>query len=135
MEIKKAKYFCENCGTEVGAKAKFCPHCGKFFAAVRCPKCAFTGTVNDFKSGCPVCHYAMTKEDIYGKEDNEGTLDGRKHKLSRKSKRSIKKAFDSYESKSQKNKTNQDSPTWVLISSVLVIAALLVMIFFKCNQN
>ena len=44
----KAKFFCQNCNSEVAANAKFCPKCGKFFAAVRCPKCGHTGTVKDF---------------------------------------------------------------------------------------
>ena len=35
----EAKFFCENCGTEVPGKARICPVCGKFFASVKCPKC------------------------------------------------------------------------------------------------
>ena len=52
-EKKKAKYFCEGCGSEVASNAKFCPKCGKFFAAVRCPNCGHIGTVKDFLHGCP----------------------------------------------------------------------------------
>ena len=96
-EKKKAKYFCEGCGSEVAANAKMCPKCGKFFAAVRCPKCGHLGTVRNFMHGCPTCHYAMSKEEIFG-TTSEGTLDGRKHKLSRKSKKSIRKAFKKHES-------------------------------------
>ena len=64
-EKKKAKYFCEGCGSEVASNAKFCPKCGKFFAAVRCPNCGHIGTVKDFLHGCPSCHYAMSHEEIY----------------------------------------------------------------------
>ena len=35
----EAKFFCENCGTEVPGKARICHVCGKFFASVKCPKC------------------------------------------------------------------------------------------------
>ncbi|MBR1912599.1 MAG: zinc ribbon domain-containing protein, partial [Treponema sp.] len=61
-----AKYFCENCGEEVAANARFCPHCGRFFSAVRCPQCGHMGAVTSFKDGCPKCHYAMTPDDIFG---------------------------------------------------------------------
>ena len=46
---KKAKFFCENCGSEVPENAKFCKNCGKFFSAVRCPKCGYAVS-NDFVS-------------------------------------------------------------------------------------
>ena len=133
-ESKKAKYFCENCGAEVSANARFCPNCGKFFAAVRCPRCTYTGTIRDFKSGCPKCHYAMTKDELYGTQNQEASLDGRKHKLSRKSKNLIKKSFSIYRNKNKKNIAS-DSPTWVLIISILVIIFLVVFILLKCNEG
>lgn len=133
-ESKKAKYFCENCGAEVNANARFCPNCGKFFAAVRCPRCTYTGMIRDFKSGCPRCHYAMSKEELYGTETEENSIDGRKHKLSRKSKSLIKKSFSIYRNKNKKNIAS-DSPTWVLIISILVIIFLVVFILLKCNEE
>lgn len=133
-ESKKAKYFCENCGAEVNANARFCPNCGKFFAAVRCPRCTYTGTIRDFKSGCPRCHYAMSKEELYGTETEENSIDGRRHKLSRKSKSLIKKSFSIYRNKNKKNIAS-DSPTWVLIISILVIIFLVVFILWKCNEG
>lgn len=57
-DSKKAKFFCENCGSEVAKDARFCKKCGRFFAAVRCPKCFKVGTVHTFKNGCPSCGYA-----------------------------------------------------------------------------
>lgn len=131
-ESKKAKYFCENCGAEVNANARFCPNCGKFFAAVRCPRCTYTGTIRDFKSGCPRCHYAMSKEELYGTETEENSIYDRKHKLSRKSKSLIKKSFSIYRNKNKKNIAS-DSPTWVLIISILLIIFLVVFILWKCN--
>jgi ribosomal protein L32 len=56
--MKRGKFFCENCGTEVRPNAKVCPHCGRFFRAVRCPVCSFTGESTLFLRGCPNCGYA-----------------------------------------------------------------------------
>jgi hypothetical protein len=50
-----ARFFCEECGTEVGSGAVRCPGCGKTFAAVRCPACGFAGAESDFAAGCPAC--------------------------------------------------------------------------------
>jgi predicted RNA-binding Zn-ribbon protein involved in translation (DUF1610 family) len=58
MKKKKPRFFCDGCGTEVAANAERCPHCGKFFASIRCPKCGFTGDTDTFGKGCPVCGYS-----------------------------------------------------------------------------
>jgi len=55
---KKPRFFCDNCGQEVGRNAKACPYCGRFFASVRCPSCGFTGDENAFSGGCPSCGYS-----------------------------------------------------------------------------
>lgn len=55
---KRSRFYCENCGKEVRASAKVCPHCGRFFSAVRCPVCGFTGESRLFIQGCPSCGYA-----------------------------------------------------------------------------
>jgi predicted RNA-binding Zn-ribbon protein involved in translation (DUF1610 family) len=57
---KKPRFFCDNCGAEVGRNAKACPQCGRYFASVRCPSCGFTGDENTFKNGCPSCGYSVT---------------------------------------------------------------------------
>jgi len=56
--MKQPKYFCEHCGSEVGRKAKVCPHCGRFFSSVKCPHCGHVGVADDFLGGCPGCGYA-----------------------------------------------------------------------------
>ena len=56
--MKKPRYYCENCGEEVGRNSKICPHCARFFTSVKCPKCGYGGEVAEFDSGCPVCGYA-----------------------------------------------------------------------------
>jgi hypothetical protein len=53
----KTRFFCDHCGREVAAESVRCPGCGKFFSAVKCPRCAFQGEAKLFRSGCPVCGY------------------------------------------------------------------------------
>ncbi|MFW6368781.1 MAG: hypothetical protein ACOCZ9_03490 [Spirochaetota bacterium] len=52
-----ARFFCENCHTEVRAEDKVCPSCGRFFGKVKCPRCEFTGEARLFRRGCPSCGY------------------------------------------------------------------------------
>ncbi|MDR2552032.1 MAG: hypothetical protein LBD31_02550 [Treponema sp.] len=54
-----ARFFCDNCGTEVSRGSDRCPQCGRFFASVRCPQCSFTGEEGLFKKGCPRCGYCV----------------------------------------------------------------------------
>jgi predicted amidophosphoribosyltransferase len=55
---KKPRFFCDNCGIEVGRGTRSCPNCGRFFASVRCPACGFSGEDNIFTGGCPACGYS-----------------------------------------------------------------------------
>jgi ribosomal protein L32 len=82
--MKRGKFFCENCGTEVRPNAKVCPHCGRFFRAVRCPVCSFTGESMLFLQGCPNCGYAGgtgrgkaagSGFEVYSPEELEGVLE------------------------------------------------------------
>jgi predicted RNA-binding Zn-ribbon protein involved in translation (DUF1610 family) len=56
-----ARFFCENCGTEVDRTTGRCPSCGRIFASVRCPSCGFTAAESLFKEGCPACGYCAPK--------------------------------------------------------------------------
>ncbi|MFP3960108.1 MAG: double zinc ribbon domain-containing protein, partial [Spirochaetaceae bacterium] len=56
--MKRTRFFCENCGAEVRADARVCPKCGRFFQAVRCPNCGYTGEGREFLYGCPSCGYS-----------------------------------------------------------------------------
>ncbi|MDR0389970.1 MAG: zinc ribbon domain-containing protein [Spirochaetaceae bacterium] len=56
--MKQTRFFCENCGAEVGRDAKQCPACGKFFSSILCPSCGFSGEEFLFDQGCPVCGYS-----------------------------------------------------------------------------
>lgn len=56
--MTRSRFFCENCGTEVKPHARVCPKCGRFFSAVRCPNCGYTGEGKEFMHGCPNCGYS-----------------------------------------------------------------------------
>ncbi|MCL2792392.1 MAG: hypothetical protein FWD87_04805 [Spirochaetaceae bacterium] len=53
----KREFVCQNCGKTVPASRGKCPHCGRFFKGVRCPKCFYVGESDDFLKGCPSCGY------------------------------------------------------------------------------
>lgn len=128
MAVKgKAKYYCENCGSEVGAAARFCPKCGKFFSAVRCPQCGHSGSPASFKNGCPACHYTVPSS-----ESQARTLDGQKHGLSKKSRRSIKTAFATWSVKNGLAPAVADgAPAWVFFVCIAALAAIFAVIFVK----
>lgn len=124
-DSKKAKFFCENCGSEVAAKARFCPKCGKFFSSVRCPNCGKMGTVEDFKRGCPSCHYAMSHSDIYGEEEGFESLTGTRQKRSLKA-----SGRECFGPDFRKARTSTDeAPLWVYVASLVVLLGILAVFF------
>jgi uncharacterized membrane protein YvbJ len=60
---KTPRFFCDNCGYEVGNEVKTCPFCGRYFASVRCPVCDYSGPDKAFKNGCPLCGYSASAAD------------------------------------------------------------------------
>ena len=115
---KQPKFFCENCNAEVRREAVFCPHCGRFFASVRCPACGFTGTHKEFKDGCPSCGYAFTP-------------DVQKNKKS-STKKPKKKKFSIMRYARHEGNMHTDAdplPLWVY-GLVLLLCAALASIFF-----
>jgi len=58
MSKKKPRFFCDNCGYEVGSEVKTCPYCARHFASVRCPSCSYSGPDRMFQNGCPMCGYS-----------------------------------------------------------------------------
>ncbi|MGN0728255.1 zinc ribbon domain-containing protein [Treponema sp.] len=126
-DAKKAKYFCEGCGSEVVPDAKFCPKCGRFFAAVRCPNCGHIGTVRNFIKGCPACHYAMSKDEIYGEPSSQG----RKKRLSASSRKKIKKAFKNHQPASL---FSDDVPAWLFFASIIALIVIFAVLFIRCKN-
>lgn len=128
---KEAKFFCECCGSEVPGNSKFCPTCGKFFAAVRCPKCGRTGSNNDFKNGCPTCGYAINPDSLSGKHSSGIFLNNTNNNSNIK-----------YGSTSQiwgtKNKTHKkfhyvesSLPIWIYAISVICLV-IVIILFWGC---
>lgn len=60
--VMAARFFCDNCGTEVKRNAARCGNCGRYFAFVRCPQCGFTGEESNFTKGCPSCGYCTAEQ-------------------------------------------------------------------------
>jgi predicted RNA-binding Zn-ribbon protein involved in translation (DUF1610 family) len=56
--MRSPRFFCDNCGAEVGRNVGKCPRCGRFFGSVRCPACGFAGEEGLFRNGCPSCGYS-----------------------------------------------------------------------------
>jgi uncharacterized membrane protein YvbJ len=69
-----ARFFCDNCGTEVKRNSSRCPQCGRLFAFIRCPQCGYRGEEEKFAQGCPVCGYCTV-------EKNETSSLPKKHSL------------------------------------------------------
>ena len=115
----EAKFFCENCGSEVPRKSRFCPVCGKFFASVRCPKCGHTGASEDFKKGCPECGYAVNSNvSLAQNKDSDDLFENRNES---KNKIILNKS----------NKSGQDGslPVWIYITSILVLIILIICLY------
>jgi ABC-type uncharacterized transport system involved in gliding motility auxiliary subunit len=55
------KFYCRACGRQVSYEAESCPYCGRFFTAVKCPKCGFSGEDVLFIEGCPKCVFGWDK--------------------------------------------------------------------------
>ena len=127
----KPKYFCENCGSEVAANARLCPKCGKFFSSVRCPQCGHLGTVHDFKNGCPACHYAMTKEEIYGTPEPEAAPNAKKRPAARR--KAGKRAAVAVPARSPSAIADEAMPGWMYAASLAVLVFVLVLVIFRCQ--
>ena len=67
----KREFVCQNCGKTVPASKEKCPHCGRFFKGVRCPKCFYIGESDDFLKGCPSCGYLGDKSENNNIESKE----------------------------------------------------------------
>lgn len=112
--IKKPRFFCQFCDSEVEQFSRQCKNCGRFFTSVNCANCGFVGESNLFSAGCPICGYAGTSLDPKKTE---------KHK-------------DSHFSKSKKQKkskkiNNDPLPIWTLIIPSLLLVLILFLLFLR----
>jgi len=55
-------FHCDHCGEAVSPDEDRCPNCGRFFRAVKCPVCSYTGKGKEFMRGCPSCGYLTESE-------------------------------------------------------------------------
>lgn len=77
--MKKASFYCDNCGSLVAANATNCPTCGRHFSAIKCPKCEYTGALREFAEGCPICGYmAPEMNPIQGEDKPPGQVKKKK---------------------------------------------------------
>jgi uncharacterized membrane protein YvbJ len=106
MPLKKPRFFCDNCGAEVGMTAKSCPACGRFFASVRCPKCGYTGRDDDFAHGCPSCGYSAPPPVAESPPGNKNS--GRNP---------------------QKGTTSEPLPVWMYVLASLILIFVLVILY------
>jgi uncharacterized membrane protein YvbJ len=107
-------FFCENCGNQVSAEVDSCPVCGKRFGGVKCPRCYFTSSVEEFMNkatknsgyACPKCHYTFSSD---------------------VSKPSHKKYLDKLPNDDYKNNRRNGWPTLII---VLILATLIMLLFY-----
>lgn len=115
----EAKFFCENCGSEVPRKSRFCPVCGKFFASVRCPKCGHTGASEDFKKGCPECGYAVNSNvSLAQNKDSDDLFENHNESKNKM-----------IQNKSNKSGQDGSLPVWIYITSILVLIILIICLY------
>ncbi len=124
MSEKKAKFFCENCGAEVPAKASMCRHCGRFFSSVRCPQCGKTGTNNTFKNGCPRCGYAEPKSKKH--IDTISIIAQKEQKAARRARKRLAGVIDS--SPLAPAKSTDALPGWMFALSFLALLFFIVLL-------
>ena len=124
---KKARFFCENCQTEVKGNARFCGHCGRFFAAVKCPACGKTGASHAFANGCPQCGYAVSNSS--STETSKSILNDKKSVLKTNSKKNfnLKKLFSKSNNNQEKNYSEDSLPLWIYLVAIIFLVVILIM--------
>lgn len=123
---KQAKFFCESCGEEVNAAAKFCNKCGKFFSSVRCPNCGKTGSTREFENGCPDCGYAVGKNKSSGYIGNSNSSGNNKNIFG-----GISSLFSNKnQTKRKSNSSSSDSlPLWVYFVVIALLIGIIICLY------
>ncbi|MCL2186719.1 MAG: hypothetical protein FWB86_12840 [Treponema sp.] len=102
---KKPRFFCDHCGYEVGRDVKSCPKCGRYFAAVRCPSCGYSGPDEMFQGGCPMCGYSAPPPDANVKQN-----------------------------KNRKGSSFEPLPAWTYIVSAIVLLVILALVSYLITR-
>jgi len=55
--MRKMKFYCESCGARIKLTDKVCPKCGINFEGIKCARCGYEGSEEEFINGCPECGY------------------------------------------------------------------------------
>ena len=126
---KNARFFCENCQTEVKGNARFCGHCGRFFAAVKCPACGKTGASHTFKNGCPQCGYAVGSSNSTSTEKSNSFLTDTKSSSKKSKSKSfdIKNLFSNSNQRQEKNYSEDSLPLWIYLVAIIFLVVILIM--------
>jgi uncharacterized membrane protein YvbJ len=69
-------FHCDYCGEAVSPDEDRCPNCGRFFRAVKCPVCLYTGKGAEFLKGCPSCGYLKDRDPNSQNKQKEKKRDG-----------------------------------------------------------
>lgn len=123
---KQAKFFCEYCDSEVPINARFCPKCGHFFLAVRCPACGKTGDQDEFTNGCPQCGYAFNGEPI--KKSGPAKTASSKNLFPKHDSRSYTGTTSS------KKRSDDALPPWIYIATLAGFAIVLLTLVMLSNK-
>jgi uncharacterized membrane protein YvbJ len=126
---KHARFFCENCQTEVKGNARFCGHCGRFFAAVKCPACGKTGASHTFKNVCPQCGYTVGSSNSSSTEKSNSFSNDKKSSSKKSSNNgfSLSKLFGNSNSKHEKRYSEDSLPLWIYLVAVIFLVVILIM--------
>lgn len=127
---KEAKFFCENCGSEVTRNSKSCPKCGKFFASVRCPQCGRIGSNEEFINGCPSCGYAVNPDTLDSANRNNRNIfissDLKNSRGGRFSGYADRFIFGQKKTEHDRGYADSSLPIWVYAVSIAILAALVI---------
>jgi hypothetical protein len=124
--MKKHLFFCEHCGTPVPIRAKTCPHCGRYFNAVKCPRCSFVGSPGLFEDGCPQCGYLSDNKDTGSSRADNRFQDITDH--------FVKEHSEVVEETEKPEKPGRDFPSWLYWVIGLGLLGLIIVFIILFNK-
>ena len=127
---KQAKFFCENCGEEVLQNARFCKKCGRFFSAVRCPKCGKVGSAHAFTNGCPKCGYAEKGQMASVSSKDSKDFGPKKNHFYFHRRSAVSSSVNSF---SKKKYSPSSLPVWIYAITVGLLVVMIIL-FTKCSR-